>query len=250
MTTKLLTGILSKPVESSSQARLTLTERAFQIGFGAIQWPWLLKSLYGGTRHSKFALLERLGLDPDALPHLGSWKADTHFLHRVIDLIEERQPANVVELGSGATSLIIASALKKNRKGELHSYDQHLPFVGEMAKWLSDYDLDAAFHHAPLFYRSDRWPGLWYALSQLPDEIDLLVIDGPPWSVHPFARGIADCLFDRISPGGIIMLDDAARPGERLIARRWRSEWPEFSFNFEGEGSKGLLIGRKSFERV
>lgn len=100
------------------------------------------------------------------------------------------------------------------------------------------------------FYRSDRWPGLWYALSQLPDEIDLLVIDGPPWSVHPFARGIADCLFDRISPGGIIMLDDAARPGERLIARRRRSEWPEFSFNFEGEGSKGLLIGRKSFERV
>ena len=119
-----------------------------------------------------------------------------------------------------------------------------------MAKWLSDYDLDAAFHYAPLLYRSDSWPGIWYALSQLPDEIDLLVIDGPPWSVHPFARGIADCLFDRICPGGIIMLDDAARPGERLIARRWRSEWPEFSFNFEGEGSKGLLIGRKSFERV
>lgn len=245
MTTKSLTGLLSKRVISDDEARVTPGERLFQLSFGAVQWPWLLRSLYGGTQHAKQALLDRLALDSGALPHLGSWKADTYLLHRVVDVIEEAKPASVVELGSGATSLVIARALAKNGHGRLRSYDQHLPFVEEMGKWLSEHDLSAEFHHAPLSQRSERWPGLWYSLSHLPAEIDLLVIDGPPWTVHPFARGIAECLFDRLSPGGVVMLDDAARPGERYIARRWRRDWPDFDFTFEADGSKGLLVGRK-----
>lgn len=246
MTTRFLTGLLAKPADPAAQAQVTLGERLFQLGFAVVQWPWLLRSLYGGTQAQKQALLQRLDLDAEALPHLGSWKADTYLLHRVVDLIEQARPMNVVELGSGATSLVIARALARNGGGRLHSYDQHLPFIEGMEKWLADYAMDAAFHHAPLTHRDDRWPGLWYDLSHLPAEIDLLVIDGPPWAVHPFARGMAECLFDRIKPGGMVMLDDAARPGERHIARRWRQDWPELTFHFEGGGSKGLLIGRKA----
>ncbi|MFZ5747207.1 MAG: class I SAM-dependent methyltransferase [Pseudomonadota bacterium] len=249
MTTKRLTGFFSKPMDPGVQARVTASERLFQLVFGLVQWPWLLKSLYGGRKREKQALLDRLGLSADALPHLGSWKADTYLLHRVVDVIEEIRPANVVELGSGATSLVIASALARNGGGSLHSYDQHLPFIAEMEKWLSEHGLDANFHHAPLSERSDRWPGLWYSLSHLPAEFDVLVIDGPPWAVHPFARGIAECLFDRVAAGGVILLDDAARPGERLVARRWRRDWPGIDFRFEGRGAKGLLIGRKRSHR-
>jgi len=39
MTTKLLTGLLAKPTARTSEARCTPGERAFQIAFGAIQWP-------------------------------------------------------------------------------------------------------------------------------------------------------------------------------------------------------------------
>lgn len=206
MTTKSLTGLLAKPAEADGAARCTTGERLFQIAFGAIQWPWLLKSLYGGTQAEKQALLERVGLAPDALPHLGSWKADTYLLHRVVDMIEKKRPTNVVELGSGATSLVIAKALAMHGGGTLHSYDQHLPFIAEMKTWLAEHDL----------------------------------------AVHPFVRGMADRLFDRIAPDGIVMLDDAARPGERYVAKRWRRDWPDFTFNFEGGGTKGLLIGRKT----
>lgn len=73
----------------------------------------------------------------------------------------------------------------------------------------------------------------------------MLIIDGPPWVIHPYARGIADRLFDRVAPGGVVMLDDAARPGERIVARRWRRKWQDFEFSFEGGGTKGLLLGRK-----
>ena len=245
MTTKMLTGLLAKPADTMAEARCTFGERLFQLAFGAIQWPWLLRSLYGGTQAEKQALLARLGLDGDALPHLGSWKADTYLLHRIVDIIAADQPRTVVELGSGATSLVIAAALARHGGGELHSYDQHAPFVAEMDGWLAEQGLNARFHHAPLTQRDAGWPGLWYALTAVPGSIDLLVIDGPPWAVHPFSRGMAERLFALIAPGGTVLLDDAARPGERYVAQRWKKAWPDFAWHYEGAGSKGLLVGRR-----
>lgn len=245
MTTKSLTGLLAKADTTGTEARCTRGERLFQIAFGAIQWPWLLRSLYGGTQAEKQALLARIGLADDALPHLGSWKADTYLLHRIVDTIEQARPATVVELGSGATSLVIAKALSPNGGGRLHSYDSHAPFVDAMHGWLGEHGLEAAFHHAPLAQRDVRWPGLWYALTAVPGSIDLLVIDGPPWAVHPFARGMAERLFPLIAPGGTVLLDDAARPGERYVARRWQKNWPDFDWHYEGAGTKGLLVGTR-----
>jgi predicted O-methyltransferase YrrM len=245
MTTKLLTGLLAKPSTTGVDARCTRGERLFQIAFGAIQWPWLLKSLYGGTQAQKAALLDRVGLEADALPHLGSWKADTYLLHRIVDVIETERPATVVELGSGATSLVIAKALGTHGSGRLHSYDSYAPFVESMHGWLNEHGLKAAFHHAPLVQRDVRWPGLWYGLTDIPGSIELLVIDGPPWAVHPFARGMAERLFPLIAPGGTVLLDDAARPGERYVARRWKKNWPDFDWHYEGAGTKGLLVGRR-----
>lgn len=245
MTTKQLTGLLAKTGQTSDGARCTPGERAFQIAFGAVQWPWLLRSLHGGSQAQKQALLARLGLEADTLPHLGSWKADTYLLHRIVDIIAEARPATVVELGSGATSLVIAKALALYGGGALHSYDGHAPFVVEMDAWLAEHDLSAAFHHAPLTTRDVRWPGLWYALTEVPGSIDLLVIDGPPWAVHPFARGMAERLFPLFAPGGTVLLDDAARPGERYVARRWKKAWPDFDWHYESGGNKGLIVGKR-----
>lgn len=244
MTTKHSTGFLPKNVLEASGNRRTAGEIASLLAYGAIQWPWLLRSLHGGSLAQKNAVLARVGLPPDALPNLGSWKADTYLLHRIVDEIERHRPRVVMELGSGASSLIIASALRTHGGGTLHSFDQHAPFAAEMAGWLAEHGLAARFHHAPLVRHDNGWPGVWYALADVPAQIDLLIIDGPPWTVHPLVRGAAEVLFDRIAPGGTVMLDDAARPGERVIARRWRRDWPQIDFSYEGEGSKGLLVGR------
>jgi hypothetical protein len=245
LTTKNLTGLLSNASPDAQQGLRTPGERLFQLAFGAIQWPWLLKSLYGGPPAERQALLARLELPPEALPHLGSWKADSYLLHRIVDEVERLKPRHVVELGSGASSLIIARALARSSGGLLHSYDQHQPYVASMGDWLAEQGLAAEFRHAPLSFRDPAWPGLWYELADVPPAIDLLVIDGPPWTIHPYARGMAERLFDRLTPGGVVLLDDAARPGERVVARRWRRRWPDISFSYEGGGSKGLLVGRK-----
>jgi hypothetical protein len=242
MTSRETTGLLAR--EHGAAAR-PLDERLFTWAWGAIQWPWLLRSLHGGRKSEKAALLTRLDLPGDALPNLGSWKADTYFLGHIVSAVESLAPANVVELGCGASSLVIAKALALNGGGRLVSYDQHADFVAATAEWLESHGLAADFHHAPLMPDPTSWSSIWYELSHVPSQIDLLVIDGPPWVINPLARGRAEQLFDRISIGGQILLDDAARPGERVIALRWRRDWPNFTFDYDGRGAKGTLIGTR-----
>lgn len=223
-----------------------LSERLFTIAWGAIQWPWLARSLSGGKRADKARLLDRLGLPADALPNLGSWKADTALLTLIADLIEQDRPACMVELGCGASSLIAGRALALHGGGRLVSYDQHEDFVAATGDWLAEHGVRADLRHAPLGPSPAGWPGIWYQPEGVPDRIDLLVIDGPPWTIHPFVRGAAEALFDRIAPGGTVLLDDAARPGERVIAKRWRERWPDFEFTLLRTGTKGTLIGRRN----
>jgi predicted O-methyltransferase YrrM len=247
VTSRELTGFL--PLDDAQTAHTgwprRLSDTAWRIGFGAIGWPWLLASLSGGRKADKRALLDELGLTHDALPHLGSWKADVGFLRHIVREIARLRPAHVVELGAGASSLVTAQALRLHGGGQLHSFDQHGDFVEATRQWLAEHGLAVDIRHAPLIHDSKDWPGRWYAIDDLPDQIDLLIIDGPPWSVHPLVRGAADSLFARLSPNGVVLLDDAARPGERLVARRWRQRWPHIDFRLAKDGTKGTLVGRR-----
>lgn len=241
MTTREKTAFLAL---GQPQFRRPIAERAKTIAWGAIQWPWLLKSLWGGRKADKQQLLDRLGLPYDALPHLGSWKADTDFLWNLVTSIEDRQPQQVVELGCGASSLIIAKALANFGGGRLLSFDQHAEFALQTRDWLTSHGLDAFIYHAPIAPDPSRWASCWYDLPTLPESIDMLVLDGPPWAINPTVRGRAETLFDRIPVGGVVLLDDAARPGERLVASRWRRDWPDFEFSLL-PGVKGTLYGER-----
>lgn len=246
MTSRHATGFLSLREPERGKPGSRVSDTLYRLAFGAIGWPWLLFSLWGGTKRSKKALLARVALHENSLPHLGSWKADTGFLHRIVDAVEELRPGIVVELGAGATSLVCAKALEQNGGGRLISFDQHPGFVDATRDWIAAEGASADLRWAPLNRKVEGWPGQWYAVRDLPEQIDLLIIDGPPWSIHPFVRGAAECLFDRLSPGGMVLLDDAWRPGERIVARRWQDRWPEMSFQRVRGSTKGTLVGRKS----
>ncbi|HEX8640410.1 MAG TPA: class I SAM-dependent methyltransferase [Allosphingosinicella sp.] len=247
MTTREATSLLPRsfdPVVIGGPSR-SLADRAMVLAFGAIQWPWLLRGLYGGRLRDKQALLDRLELPDDALPYLGSWKADTRLLKLLVDHIFEHRPRLVVEFGTGASTLVLAKALRLAGDGTLISFEQHADFVEATRKWLAEHGLSADVRVARLGRSPGGWPGLWYDHGPLPCDIDLMLIDGPPWALHPFTRGAAETLFDKISPGGTVMLDDGARPGERVVAHRWRKLHPDFDFTLDKKGSKGTLIGRR-----
>ena len=247
MTSRDTTGLLPRPGDGhvAGTAGRSWSDWAALIGYGAVQWPWLLKSLYGGTLKAKHSLLDRLGLPYDALPNLGSWKADTGLLTFIADHILEHKPALVVEFGTGASTLVIARALQLAGGGRLISFDQHQEFVAATRQWLADHGLEADLRSAPLRPAPGGWPGLWYDHGALPAGIDLMLIDGPPWTIHPLTRGAAATVFDQVAPGGTILLDDAARPGERAVARRWRKTYPDFEFTLWKGGTKGTLIGTR-----
>lgn len=249
MTSREITSFLPLADDGAwpEDARRSFSDVLHVMAFGAIGWPWLLRSLSGGTKAEKRRLLERLELAHDALPYLGSWKADTGFLHLIVDHIEAKRPQTIVEFGAGATSLIIARALQRIGGGRQISCDQHAGFVSATRDWLRDNGVDAELRTTPLKPAPAGWPGVWYDHGPLPSEIDLLVIDGPPWAIHPYVRGAADTLFDRIPVGGTVLLDDAARPGERVVARKWRKRWPNFEFRLVHAGTKGTLIGTRLY---
>jgi hypothetical protein len=141
--------------------------------------------------------------------------------------------------------LIVARALQMAGGGTHIAFDQHAEFVDATGAWLAEHGLSADLRAVPLVPAPGGWPGLWYDHEPLPDAIDFMLIDGPPWTIHPFTRGAAGTLFGRITSGGTVMLDDGARPGERVIARRWRKLWPDFEFELVKSGTKGTLVGRR-----
>lgn len=243
MTTRETTSLLPRGLGEAWKRRWTDTLAV--ISFGALQWPWLLKGLYGGSAADKRRLLDRLGLPADALPNLGSWKADTGLLDLIVDTIEASRPQRVVEFGIGATSLVIAAALRKVGAPAHLGFDQHEDFVALTGQWLAEHGLQADLRHAALIPSAQGWPGRWYATEPMEPGIDLMVVDGPPWTIHPFTRGAAEALFGLLAPGGIVLLDDAARLGERMVARQWKRLHPEMEFSLWTGGSKGTLIGRK-----
>ncbi|HEY0445637.1 MAG TPA: class I SAM-dependent methyltransferase [Allosphingosinicella sp.] len=247
MTSRETTGILSRSHAADKwlQRERTLKDWATLFAFGPINAPWLLKSLHGGSPAKKQALLERLSLPDDALPHLGSWKADVGLLTMVTDHILSERPRTIVEFGTGASTLIVARALQMIGGGEFISIEQHEDFAEKTRAWLAEHGLAADLRAVPLVPSPGGWPGMWYDHGPLPEVIDFMLIDGPPWTIHPFTRAAAATLFSRIAPGGVVMLDDGARPGERVVARRWRKRWPQFDFELVKSGTKGTLVGRR-----
>lgn len=248
MTSRDSTGWGGRSDEDSAKPPRGFKDRLVLGAFYVLNGPFLAKSLYGGSKRAKEALLKRLDLPLDALPHTGSWKADVGLLTFLTDHILAHKPRVVVEFSAGASSLVIAKALEKAGVADpvFVSFEQHRDFCERTSAWLAEFGLRSDIRHAPLRRSPGGWPGLWYDHGPLPNGIELMLIDGPHWAIHPFTRGAAGTTFGQIAAGGTVMLDDAARPGERIVARRWRRAWPDFAFKLHHPGSKGTLVGVRS----
>jgi predicted O-methyltransferase YrrM len=186
-----------------------------------------------------------------AMPSSGQWALDPTGLLQLVSLIERHRPAVVTELGSGTSTIWIGYALEQVGGGRLMTLE-HQPDFAERTRALVDiHGLDklVEVRDAPLtkIQLGDSTTP-WYALDALVDlqEIDLLVVDGPPGSVGRRARYPAlPVLVDRLADGAIVVLDDVERADETSIVERWCAEIPGLTRTVGILGGQAILTYRR-----
>ncbi|WHS27169.1 class I SAM-dependent methyltransferase [Auritidibacter ignavus] len=173
-------------------------------------------------------------------PSTGGWALDARSAVYLLDLLDQARPQHIVELGSGTTTLLFGHYLTAHG-GRLYSFDHLNHYRDLTASYVSLHGLEPVvdLQLAPLAPQvpaadtepaEDAEPPQWYDLSQarLPEQIDLLFVDGPPAATGPQARYPAlNALADRLAPGAVVILDDGVRDEEQQIATRWAQEHPE-----------------------
>jgi predicted O-methyltransferase YrrM len=163
------------------------------------------------------------------MPSSGRWAMDPTRLLEVLFLIGRKLPKVVLELGSGTSSIWIAYALEKDG-GRLISVDHKTEFADRTKSLLHLHDVShlaevrlAELRH--LNIKGEEFP--WYNVDAFRDinEIDLLLVDGPPGSLGEMARYPAlHVLESQLASNAVVILDDADRPDEQGIVRRWITE--------------------------
>jgi predicted O-methyltransferase YrrM len=166
----------------------------------------------------------------------------------------------LLELGSGTSTVVLARLLHEHWPGGEHR-QVAVEHDRAWADWVRDQlrreglaDRTTVLH-VPLAPHRHGQAGLpWYDHDQLhaglddalyDDAVDLLLVDGPPADTADkvLARYPAlPALHERLAPGATVVLDDAERPGEQEVLRRWERE---FDICFERRAEvAGVALGR------
>lgn len=154
----------------------------------------------------------------------------------------------IVELGAGVSTVLLGRLLAE-RGGRITTLEHDPGWASVAHGYITREELPVRLVEAPLAPCELAIDGApWYspqAVAELPgDGIDLLLVDGPPGygegmelSRYPALPALAG----RLAPGAMVVLDDAERPGEHEILRRWGEAHPEWEF--APRGDTGIAVG-------
>jgi predicted O-methyltransferase YrrM len=151
----------------------------------------------------------------------------------------------IVECGSGVSTVVLARLLRERHAGALVAleHDRHWARLVQDHLRRETLDTIARVLHAPL-QGEPPWYGL-AGLAEVPDEVDLLVVDGPPACEpgHGTRRALALPRFaERLVVGATVILDDISRPGERQVIASWEAST---DWRFVVYERAGVAIGRR-----
>jgi len=167
------------------------------------------------------------------LPRLRGWAASPDFLLVVAKHALQHKPKMIVECSSGASTIVLAQCLKMNGTGHVYSLEHDIKFAEITRQNLSNAGLLswATVIDAPLKSLDEKTESIWYTTDGIDnvDQIDMLVVDGPPASTCHHARHPAlPRLKMKFAPICHLFLDDADRKEEQETVSRWQEEKQNF----------------------
>lgn len=159
-------------------------------------------------------------------PTPGGWALGAGALNFLVQEVNRRDFNTVVELGPGASSVVLGRLPGL----DLYGLEHDERFKGLVEANLAQHGHDgnrivlAPLQPTPLGNRTVSWYDR-AALADLPDSIDVLVVDGPPnWQGAGNRAPAWPLLKDRMAPGSIVLVDDTHRPDERAMALSWSGD--------------------------
>ena len=183
------------------------------------------------------------------LPPLSDWTLMPDSAELIFRLVRDLQAEQVVELGSGSSTALLALEAELRGTGQVTAVEHDEEYARLTTELVRQFGVShrASVVIAPLAPATvDDMSIPWYGIEDgsLPAIIDVLIVDGPPGSTHALARLPAEMLFDRIRPGGMVILDDAERAEEREIADRWLARG-DFEAVPVSRTEKGIAVLRR-----
>lgn len=193
----------------------------------------LRESVVNQLKNNRIELRSMTNLRPllsdDILLQYGGWSMGASLGETIARLVLRERPKLVVECGSGASTLLVASCLQRfGNNDQIIALDHEAKYAQKTRNLLREHGLQSGADVRTVPLESWQINGEdmpWYGvdLSSLPEEdIDMLIVDGPPGWNKPKARyPVVPVLKNHLSQECTIVVDDGDRPGERESAKRW-----------------------------
>ena len=150
-----------------------------------------------------------------------SWALPPDALTLLADRLRTLRPKQIVEAGSGLSTLTIARHVAE-AGGQATSLEHDQFFHQRTVDLLASQgvDLDVDVRWTRLRYLTE---GPWYDVV-LPDGIDFVLADGPPQAEGGRAA-VLPALWPHLAESWELWLDDAFRPAEQAAVEGWRRDF-------------------------
>jgi Methyltransferase domain len=161
----------------------------------------------------------------------GQWSMDSRDFEAIFDTVRSCQAhgrMTIVELGSGFSTLVLASVLPRVfKESDITTIEGEENYAHQVQEMLRLYDLDRFVKVRWVPYATNAL-GIWFSKPELQQvmgdkKVDILIVDAPPGHWSRCARQPAIPFFlPYLKPNAKVMLHDALRPDESLITKDWR----------------------------
>ena len=158
---------------------------------------------------------------------VGLWANEYSAKSEYLDAILRHLPqtrGSVLECGSGLTTILVGHRCQQLGR-TLYALEHHSFWANHVREYLDRGRIESVrLVVSPI---GDLGDFDWYHVPEdsIPDEIGMVICDGPPGGTRGGRYGLLPLMRDRMSPDCLILMDDSSRPGEREVMDRWSREY-------------------------